>query len=121
MPRGYRYPEPVGLSPKYRLTFQLSRRGGYISPMTSVEIRRKFLEFFKVRGHQEVPSAPLVPADDPTLLFTNAGMVQFKRVFQGLERRPYTRDGTCQKSVRAGGKHHDHEQVGHTARHNTLF
>jgi len=83
--------------------------------MTSVEIRRKFLEFFKVRGHQEVPSAPLVPADDPTLLFTNAGMVQFKRVFQGLERRPYTRAVTCQKCVRAGGKHNDLEQVGHTA------
>src|SRR2546422_6870691 len=112
MPRGYRYPEPVGLSPKYRLTFQLLVGGQYISPMTSVEIRRKFLEFFKVRGHQEVPSAPLVPADDPTLLFTNAGMVQFKRVFQGLERRPYTRAVTCQKCVRAGGKHNNLEQVG---------
>src|SRR5438067_7876980 len=89
--------------------------------MTSVEIRRKFLEFFKVRGHQEVPSAPLVPADDPTLLFTNAGMVQFKRVFQGLERRPYTRAVTCQKCVRAGGKHNDLEQVGHTAPHHTFF
>src|SRR3989440_4128167 len=89
--------------------------------MTSVEIRRKFLEFFKVRGHQEVPSAPLVPADDPTLLFTNAGMVQFKRVFQGLERRSYTRTVTCQKCVRAGGKHNDLEPVGHTARHHTFF
>src|SRR3989441_2044831 len=89
--------------------------------MTSVEIRRKFLEFFKVRGHQEVPSAPLVPADDPTLLFTNAGMVQFKRVFQGLERRDYARAVTCQKCVRAGGKHNDLEQVGHTARHHTFF
>ena len=89
--------------------------------MTSAEIRRQFLEFFKARGHQEVPSAPLVPADDPTLLFTNAGMVQFKRVFQGLERRPYTRAVTCQKCVRAGGKHNDLEQVGHTARHHTFF
>src|ERR1700716_613378 len=89
--------------------------------MTSVEIRRKFLEFFKAREHQEVPSSPLVPADDPTLLFTNAGMVQFKRVFQGLERRPYTRAVTCQKCVRAGGKHNDLEQVGHTARHHTFF
>jgi len=89
--------------------------------MTSAEIRRKFLEFFKARGHQEVPSSPLVPADDPTLLFTNAGMVQFKRVFQGLERRPYTRAVTCQKCVRAGGKHNDLEQVGHTARHHTFF
>jgi len=89
--------------------------------MISAEIRRKFLEFFKARGHQEVPSSSLVPADDPTLLFTNAGMVQFKRVFQGLERRPYTRAVTCQKCVRAGGKHNDLEQVGHTARHHTFF
>src|SRR5207244_2844972 len=89
--------------------------------MTSVEIRRKFLEFFKVRGHQEVPSAPLVPADDPTLLFTNAGMVQFKRIFQGLQLRPYKFAVTCQKCVRAGGKHNDLEQVGHTARHHTFF
>src|SRR5207302_5584978 len=90
-------------------------------PMTSAEIRRKFLAFFAARGHREVPSAPLVPADDPTLLFTNAGMVQFKRVFQGLEHRDYTRAVTCQKCVRAGGKHNDLEQVGHTARHHTFF
>jgi alanyl-tRNA synthetase len=89
--------------------------------MTSAEIRRKFIAFFTGRGHQEVPSSPLVPADDPTLLFTNAGMVQFKRVFQGLERRAYTRAVTCQKCVRAGGKHNDLEQVGHTARHHTFF
>jgi len=89
--------------------------------MTSAEIRRKFLAFFAARGHREVPSSPLVPADDPTLLFTNAGMVQFKRVFQGLERRDYTRAVTCQKCVRAGGKHNDLEQVGHTARHHTFF
>src|SRR3989442_2913069 len=89
--------------------------------MTSAEIRRQFLEFFKGRGHQEVPRSPVVPADDPTLLFTNAGMVQFKRVFQGLERRDYTRAVTCQKCVRAGGKHNDLEQVGHTARHHTFF
>ena len=89
--------------------------------MTSAEIRRTFLAFFAARGHREVPSAPLVPADDPTLLFTNAGMVQFKRVFQGLERRDYTRAVTCQKCVRAGGKHNDLEQVGHTARHHTFF
>src|SRR5437773_7930467 len=75
--------------------------------MTSAEIRRQFLEFFKTRGHEAVPSSPLVPADDPTLLFTNAGMVQFKRVFQGLERRAYTRAVTCQKCVRAGGKHNE--------------
>src|SRR5438034_4434141 len=89
--------------------------------MTSAEIRRKFLEFFRAQGHQEVSSSPLVPADDPTLLFTNAGMVQFKRVFQGLERRSYTRAVTCQKCVRAGGKHNDLEQVGRTARHHTFF
>src|SRR5437870_10459150 len=89
--------------------------------MTSAEIRRKFVEFFKARGHQDVPSSPLVPADDPTLLFTNASMVQFKRVFQGLERRAYSSAVTCQKCVRAGGKHNDLEQVGHTARHHTFF
>ena len=89
--------------------------------MKSADIRRKFLDFFQAHGHQEVPSGPLVPADDPTLLFTNAGMVQFKRVFQGLERRDYKRAVTCQKCVRAGGKHNDLEQVGHTARHHTFF
>ncbi len=89
--------------------------------MKSSEIRRKFIEFFKARGHQEVPSGPLVPPDDPTLLFTNSGMVQFKRIFQGLEQRDYKRALTCQKCVRAGGKHNDLEQVGHTARHHTFF
>ncbi|HMG17904.1 MAG TPA: alanine--tRNA ligase [Gemmatimonadales bacterium] len=89
--------------------------------MKSADIRRKFLDFFTARGHREAPSGPLVPPDDPTLLFTNAGMVQFKRVFQGLERRDYTRAVTCQKCVRAGGKHNDLEQVGHTARHHTFF
>src|SRR5258708_4429963 len=89
--------------------------------MKSADIRRRFLEFFKARGHQEAPSSPLLPADDPTLLFTNAGMVQFKRVFQGLERHDYSRATTCQKCVRAGGKHNDLEQVGHTARPHTFF
>jgi alanyl-tRNA synthetase len=91
--------------------------------MKSAAIRRKFLDYFTAapRSHREVPSSALVPADDPTLLFTNAGMVQFKRVFQGLERRDYTRAVTCQKCVRAGGKHNDLEQVGHTARHHTFF
>ena len=89
--------------------------------MKSSEIRRQFLDYFKARKHAEVPSGLLVPADDPTLLFTNAGMVQFKRVFQGLERRDYSRAVTCQKCVRAGGKHNDLEQVGHTARHHTFF
>jgi alanyl-tRNA synthetase len=91
--------------------------------MKSADIRRKFVDYFTAapRSHREVPSSSLVPADDPTLLFTNAGMVQFKRVFQGLERRDYQRAVTCQKCVRAGGKHNDLEQVGHTARHHTFF
>src|SRR6059036_3684781 len=89
--------------------------------MRSAEIRQRFLSYFTARKHHPVPSSSLVPADDPTLLFTNAGMVQFKRVFQGLERRDYTRTVTCQKCVRAGGKHNDLEQVGHTARHHTFF
>src|SRR5690348_18408800 len=89
--------------------------------MKAAQIRRQFLDYFAGRGHQEVPSSLLVPADDPTLLFTNAGMVQFKRVFQGVERRDYLRATTCQKCVRAGGKHNDLEQVGHTARHHTFF
>src|SRR5438093_2060915 len=89
--------------------------------MRSAEIRQRFLSYFTARNHHPVPSSSLVPADDPTLLFTNAGMVQFKRVFQGLERRDYTRAVTCQKCVRAGGKHNDLEQVGHTARHHTFF
>jgi alanyl-tRNA synthetase len=91
------------------------------SAMKAAQIRRQFLDYFVDREHQEVPSSLLVPADDPTLLFTNAGMVQFKRVFQGLERRDYLRATSCQKCVRAGGKHNDLEQVGHTARHHTFF
>src|SRR5438034_2194428 len=91
--------------------------------MRAVDIRQKFLDYFTAppRRHCAVPTAPLVPADDPTILFTNAVMVQFKRVFQGLERRDYSRAVTCQKCVRAGGKHNDLEQVGHTARHHTFF
>ncbi|HET6777304.1 MAG TPA: alanine--tRNA ligase [Gemmatimonadales bacterium] len=89
--------------------------------MQSNEIRRLFLDFFVTRGHREVPSSSLVPADDPTLLFTNAGMVQFKRTFLGQEQRDYLRATTCQKCVRAGGKHNDLEQVGHTKRHHTFF
>src|SRR5471030_1857921 len=89
--------------------------------MTGSEIRRKFLDFFVQKGHREVHSSSLVPANDPTLLFTNAGMNQFKDVFLGLEKRDYTRATTSQKCVRAGGKHNDLEQVGRTARHNTFF
>jgi len=91
--------------------------------MNAASIRRSFLEFFATRGHAEVPSSTLVPADDPTLLFTNAGMVQFKKVFLGIEQPPEgnRRATTSQKCVRAGGKHNDLEQVGHTARHHTFF
>jgi len=89
--------------------------------MHAHQIRRHFLDFFVERGHREVPSSSLAPADDPTLLFTNAGMVQFKRTFLGLEHRAYRRATTSQKCVRAGGKHNDLEQVGHTDRHHTFF
>ena len=89
--------------------------------MTGPETRRAFLRFFERNGHRVVPSSPLVPKDDPTLLFTNAGMVQFKRVFLGQERRDYVRAATAQKCVRAGGKHNDLENVGRTARHHTFF
>ncbi len=89
--------------------------------MKSSEIRRQFLEFFESKGHTVVPSSPLVPGDDPTLLFTNSGMVQFKDVFLGQEQRPYRRATTAQRCVRAGGKHNDLENVGYTARHHTFF
>ncbi len=89
--------------------------------MTGHELRDRFLRYFERNGHTIVRSSPLVPAQDPTLLFTNAGMVQFKAVFLGEERRPYVRATTCQKCVRAGGKHNDLENVGHTARHHTFF
>src|SRR5271169_1073052 len=89
--------------------------------LTGSEIRRKFLDFFVQRGHKEVHSSSLVPANDPTLLFTNAGMNQFKDVFLGLEKRDYSRATTSQKCVRAGGKHNDLENVGFTNRHHTFF
>src|SRR2546421_13124383 len=89
--------------------------------MTGSEIREAFLRYFERVGHTRVPSSPLVPAGDPTLLFTNAGMVQFKRVFLGEERRDYVRATSSQKCVRAGGKHNDLENVGRTARHHTFF
>jgi alanyl-tRNA synthetase len=85
------------------------------------EIRSSFLDYFARHGHERVPSSPLVPRNDPTLMFTNAGMVQFKNVFTGLEKRPYTRAVTAQKCVRAGGKHNDLDNVGYTARHHTFF
>jgi len=89
--------------------------------MKSSEIRRRFLEFFESHGHSVVPSSSLVPGNDPTLLFTNAGMVQFKDVFLGQDKRPYVRAASSQRCVRAGGKHNDLENVGYTARHHTFF
>jgi alanyl-tRNA synthetase len=89
--------------------------------MTSAEIREQFLTYFASKGHAIVPSSPVVPGDDPTLLFTNAGMNQFKDVFLGFDKRPYTRAATSQKCIRAGGKHNDLENVGYTARHQTFF
>ncbi|WP_107687467.1 alanine--tRNA ligase [Neisseria wadsworthii] len=89
--------------------------------MKTSELRQKFLKFFESKGHQIVRSSPLVPHDDPTLLFTNAGMNQFKDVFLGFDKRPYSRATTAQKCVRAGGKHNDLENVGYTARHHTFF
>ena len=88
---------------------------------SSAELRDKFLKYFESHGHTIVPSSPLVPANDPTLLFTNSGMVQFKDVFLGHEKRGYTRATTAQRCVRAGGKHNDLENVGYTARHHTFF
>jgi alanyl-tRNA synthetase len=89
--------------------------------MTVNEIRRQFLDYFVANVHTLVPSSSLVPANDPTLLFVNSGMVQFKDVFTGIEQRPYKRATSSQRSVRAGGKHNDLENVGYTARHHTFF
>src|SRR3712207_6378920 len=85
------------------------------------EIRSAFLDYFARHDHAAVPSSSLVPRNDPTLMFTNAGMVQFKNVFTGVETRPYNRAVTSQKCVRAGGKHNDLDNVGYTARHHTFF
>src|ERR1700687_4990150 len=89
--------------------------------MKAADIREKFLKFFESKGHTIVRSSSLVPGNAPTLLFTNSGMVQFKDVFLGAESRPYSRATSSQRSVRAGGKHNDLENVGYTARHHTFF
>jgi len=89
--------------------------------LSSEEIRNIFLDFFKKKQHQVVSSSSLVPGEDPTLLFTNAGMNQFKDVFLGFDKRSYSRAASSQKCVRAGGKHNDLENVGYTARHHTFF
>jgi alanyl-tRNA synthetase len=88
---------------------------------TGARIRREFLEFFAERGHTVVPSAALVPGNDPTLLFTNAGMVQFKDVFLGTDKRPYVRAVDCQKCMRVAGKHNDLDEVGRDDTHHTFF
>ena len=89
--------------------------------MKAAEIRSTFLKFFEGKGHTIVASSPVIPGDDPTLLFTNAGMNQFKDVFLGFDKRPYSRATTSQKCIRAGGKHNDLDNVGYTARHHTFF
>ena len=89
--------------------------------MKTSQIRETFLKFFESKGHTIVHSSPVVPGNDPTLLFTNAGMNQFKDVFLGFDKRPYTRATTAQKCIRAGGKHNDLDNVGYTARHHTFF
>src|SRR5512144_345810 len=91
------------------------------TPRSAADIREAFLRFFEERGHRRVRSSSLVPANDPTLLFTNAGMNQFKDVFLGMEKRDYSRAASSQKCVRAGGKHNDLENVGYTSRHHTFF
>src|SRR5713226_10007962 len=92
-----------------------------MKPMTSAEARQAFLDYFKEQGHKIVASSSLVPGNDPTLLFTNAGMVQFKDVFLGLDKRPYTRAATAQKVLRIAGKHNGLENVGPSPRHHTFF
>src|ERR1700759_4229054 len=97
------------------------KRDSKLKSMTTTEIRARFLEFFRKNSHRVLPSSWLVPGNDPTLLFTNAGMVQFKDVFLGKDQRDYLRAATSQRCVRAGGKHNDLENVGYTARHHTFF
>ncbi|MBT8141042.1 MAG: alanine--tRNA ligase, partial [Gammaproteobacteria bacterium] len=92
-----------------------------VVPVSTDDIRKRFLTYFATKEHQAVPSSSLLPANDPTLLFTNAGMVQFKDVFLGQDQRPYKRAASSQRCVRAGGKHNDLENVGYTARHHTFF
>ena len=110
--------KPLGLRPLVVATLR-SKKNTQMT--TANETRAHFLEYFARHGHQIVASSPLVPRNDPTLLFTSAGMVQFKNVFTGQETRAYQRAVTAQKCLRAGGKHNDLENVGYTTRHNTFF
>src|ERR671910_1155359 len=116
---------PIRTVPKQARSGETSRPRQHsraCHPMSGVnEIRSAFLDYFAKHGHEALPSSPLVPRNDPTLMFTNAGMVQFKNVFTGVEKRPYARAVTAQKCVRAGGKHNDLDNVGYTARHHTFF
>ncbi len=91
------------------------------APVSVADIRQSFLDFFATKGHTVVASSPLVPGNDPTLMFTNSGMVQFKDVFLGSDKRSYVRAASVQACLRAGGKHNDLENVGYTARHHTFF
>src|SRR6201995_3000325 len=124
LPRFHERPDPLGTRLGCGAGFRrrsTMKREARLKSMTSSEIRARFLELFRKNGHKVLPSSPLVPHNAPTLLFTNAGMVQFKNVFTGLEKRPYQRAATAQKCVRAGGKHNDLENVGYTTRHHTFF
>ena len=106
----------------FSVRFSWVLRLGRLGEMQSAnDIRKAFLDYFQAAGHEVVASSPLVPHNDPTLMFTNSGMVQFKNVFTGAEVRPYRRAVTSQKCVRAGGKHNDLDNVGYTARHHTFF
>src|SRR6195256_6949602 len=109
---------PFGPRRRFRPGLIILNKPSY---MSAADVRRAFLEFFREHGHTVVPSSSLVPGNDPTLLFTNAGMVQFKDVFLGKEKRNYTRAASAPRCVRAGGKHNDLENVGYTARHHTFF
>src|SRR4051812_15997598 len=120
--RGWRRVRPAHPSvPFTPMPSLVPERDPRITPLPAAEIRRRFVEFFEERGHAAVPSASLVPAGDQTLLFTNSGMVQFKDVFTGVEKRDYTRAVDYQRVLRVAGKHNDFEEVGRTSRHNTFF
>src|SRR5487761_1552077 len=112
---------PRCLRPGWERIFPVARLKPSMRTLSGSAIREMFLRFFESKGHTRVHSSSLVPQNDPTLLFTNAGMNQFKDVFLGLEKRPYSRATTAQKCVRAGGKHNDLENVGFTRRHHTFF
>ncbi len=114
-------PAMRGSSDREACPFRQRQAHDHVQPDQSAQIRSDFLAFFRDKGHTVVPSAPLVPGNDPTLLFTNSGMVQFKDVFLGAEKRSYVRATDVQRCLRAGGKHNDLDQVGYTARHHTFF